>query len=538
MHIPAYLTTSRHRVFYFRWPLPKSKHPQNKTSDIKLSLGTRDFNEALQLSRILAYLAQQLSNKMKSNNMRYDEMREVLKQHFTGLLETAKERIAQEGRLKEHNIAFFNNTIQHIEDDNYVELVLGPYETKIQDIIRQYDLPIKEGTHEYQDFRNEYKRSRISYSQEVLDYDASLDLYDLNNSGTQSQQSFSPDQQDTTLEQLIEKYVDERVRGGNWTERTQKNYQSKFGLLCDILNKDMSSSAIDIAAARKVKETLQRIPKNIKTSPKTRDLSFEDAIALENVARMDVKTINTHLAAYKSLFNWAEANSYIIKNVFAGLAMKRGKSADIVRVPFSGEQIELIQDTIIHNEQGLIKKKYQYWGPLIGLYTGARLNEIAQLELDDIRQEEGIWCFDINDKSEGKTLKTTSAKRLIPIHSKLIALGLIEYVETLRASKKPRLLHELGYSEGTGYGRNLSRWFNGPFLKALGMDEKVMGKQVLVFHSFRHTMVTNLLQSGVAEPLTKSIVGHAQEGVTQTVYFGEGYTVAQKQDAMEGLSWR
>ena len=48
-------------------------------------------------------------------------------------------------------------------------------------------------------------------------------------------------------------------------------------------------------------------------------------------------------------------------------------------------------------------------------------------------------------------------------------------------------------------------------------------------------MVTNLLQSGVAELLTKSIVGHAQEGVTQTVYFEKGYTVAQKQQAMEGL---
>lgn len=478
---------------------------------------------------------------MKNNNMRYDEMREVLSQHFKGLLESVKERIAQEGRLKEDKIAFYSDTIKHIDDDNYFEFEQGHVKHPVHTIIDEYDLPFKEGTPKYLAFKEEYKRSRVAYSQEVLDYDASLDLYDLGTTAPQSKQSFSTDQQGTTLEQLIEKYVSERVLGGNWTSRTEKDYRSKFKLLCNILSKDTPSSAIDTTKARKVKETLQRVPKNIKTSPKTRDLSFKDAVALENVARMDVKTINTHIAAYNSLFKWAESNSYIDKNVFAGMAIKQGKTVDKAREAFSGEQIELIQHTIVQKERGLIKKKYQYWGPLIGLYTGARLNEIAQLELGDIRQEDGIWCFDINDQSEDNTLKnlkTTSAKRLIPIHSKLLELGFIEYVEELRSCKKTRLLHELGYSTGTGYGRNLSRWFNGPFLKALGMDKQVNGKQVLVFHSFRHTMVTNLHRSGIPEPIIKSIVGHAQEGVTQTVYFAKGYTVAQKQEALEELSWR
>lgn len=533
MRVPAYLTTSRHGVFYFRWPLPKSQHPHHKATDIKLSLDTRDFNDALQLARILAYSGQRLTNNIKNSNMRYDEIRAVLRQHFAGMLEATKDRIAQDGRLNEGKVAFYGETIRHINDDSYFELVQGHTQHPVHAVIEQYDLPLKEGTPEYRAFKDEYKRSRVSYCQEVLDYDASLDLYDLGSNASESQQSTSPTQQDTTLEQLIDKYVAERVRGGNWTSRTGKDYRSKFSLLCDILSQGMPSGAIDAATARRVKDTLQRVPKNLKTSPMTRNLSFQDALALENVARMDVKTINTHLAAYKGLFKWAESNSYVDKNVFAGMAIKQGKTANNAREAFSGEQIELIQDTIVRNERGLIKKKYQHWGPLIGLYTGARLNEIAQLELTDIRQEDGIWCFDINDQSEGKTLKTTSARRLIPIHSKLIELGFITYVDTLRNSKQSRLLHELGYSEGTGYGRNLSRWFNGPFLKALGMD-----RDGLVFHSFRHAMITNLLQSGVAEPLTKSIVGHAQEGVTQTVYFEKGYTVAQKQEALESISWR
>ena len=282
-----------------------------------------------------------------------------------------------------------------------------------------------------------------------------------------------------------------------------------------------------------MKETLQRVPKNLKTSPRTRRLSFADALALDDIPRMDVKTVNAHLAAYNGLFRWAETNSYIPKNVFSGLTLKQKKGTSATREAFSPAQARLIYKTIVRNEGGLINRKYQFWGPLIGLYTGARLNEVAQLELDDIRKEDGIWCFCIDDQADGKTLKNQSARRLIPIHSDLLELGLIEYVETLRAGTNTRLLHELGYSKGTGYGRNLSRWFNGPFLTAVGMDT-----QKLVFHSFRHMMVTNLLQAGVAEPLAKSIIGHAQEGVTQTVYFGGGYTVAQKKEAIEVLSWK
>lgn len=42
-----------------------------------------------------------------------------------------------------------------------------------------------------------------------------------------------------------------------------------------------------------------------------------------------------------------------------------------------------------------------YWLPLIGLYTGARINEVCQLNPQcDIRQEHGIWVFDITEASE------------------------------------------------------------------------------------------------------------------------------------------
>ena len=59
-----------------------------------------------------------------------------------------------------------------------------------------------------------------------------------------------------------------------------------------------------------------------------------------------------------------------------------------------------------------------------------RLNEIAQLWVHDIKQEHGIWIFDLQE-GDGQRLKTKAATRKVPIHSKLIEAGLIKYVETL-----------------------------------------------------------------------------------------------------------
>jgi len=68
---------------------------------------------------------------------------------------------------------------------------------------------------------------------------------------------------------------------------------------------------------------------------------------------------------------------------------------------------------------GKCKYDYQFWLPLIALHTGARLNEIAQLRVEDIKDIDGIKCFYINEEHELKTLKNTNSMRYIPIHSAL-----------------------------------------------------------------------------------------------------------------------
>lgn len=68
-----------------------------------------------------------------------------------------------------------------------------------------------------------------------------------------------------------------------------------------------------------------------------------------------------------------------------------------------------------------------YWLPLLGLHTGARINELCQLKLTDIKQTPaGVWYIDINDGADDQSVKNSNSVRNVPLHPLLIQLGLLE----------------------------------------------------------------------------------------------------------------
>jgi integrase len=213
--------------------------------------------------------------------------------------------------------------------------------------------------------------------------------------------------------------------------------------------------------------------------------------------------------------------------LFEGMKVPKAKDAETERKAFTKEQSRQIYIELTENSSGLVRSDSHKWGSLLGLFTGARLNEICQLEIADIQQEGDIWFLNITDEGDNKKrLKAKASRRKVPLHSELIQLGFLDFVRGRSNGK--RLFPDYNWNANGGYGRNLGRWYNGIFLPKLGI--KTPG---VVFHCARHTMVTRLGQAGVAEPIYQCIVGHAREGVTQEVYLREGYTLAQVSEAIE-----
>lgn len=470
--------------------------------------------------------------------MRYEELRNVLTEHFRQLLDEAKTEMNDTGPLSELDRQTYETSKriakQARKTDTPLSLVKSD-DDLLARFIAKYDLDIQEGSAEYGWLEREMKVSFHGFMKAVLAYDKSLQSYDFESRSTSpSGDVVQPaNTAGMSIADVATAYSKERQRGNAWAAKTIIEKADHIKLLEEILGADTDVRTLTAMEAKRVKDTLLSYPRNRSKNPLTRGRPLADVLNLPNVEIIQVATINKYLQTYHELFEWAKQNHHTNDNFFSGLAVKQTKkNKDGERDAYTDEQIRLILRTVLHNDDGLVTKPYQKWATLIGIYTGARLGEIAQLHLKDIHQEDGIWVFNMNEEGDRKSLKTSAARRLVPIHSKLIEAGLLNYVQDMTNRNATKLFPDFSYDPKNGWGRQQSRWFNDRLLVQLGLKSKTR-----VFHSLRHTVNTRLLQAGVADPLVKSIIGHEQDGMTHRQYFKEGFTLQQRSEAMQKLDY-
>ena len=114
-----------------------------------------------------------------------------------------------------------------------------------------------------------------------------------------------------------------------------------------------------------------------------------------------------------------------------------------------------------------------------------------------------------------KGIKNAPSIRKIPIHSKLIAMGLIEYVERQRTKGEQRLFPTIKVDSTGSYSDSFSKHF-GRFLKAC--DAKT---SKTTFHSFRHTLEDACRNAEVSDAVMDAIQGHGSGGMKGRYGSGE-----------------
>jgi len=535
---PSYLVKSRCGIFYLRWPIPKQLHPHKKASTLKVSLRTRDPRKALRLSRSLSQIGEQLNEHGIAHGMRHEELRSLLTEHFHQLLDKAKAEMNDTGPLSALDRQSYQNSkriAKHARKTDTPLSFISADDDLLERFIEKYKLNITKGSTEYIWLEREMKLSFYGFTKAVLAYDKSLQSYDFESSPISYTDSTPPvaNKAGMSISDVAAAYSKERQRGNAWAAKTVIEKADHIKLLEEILGRDTDVSRLTAMDAKQVKDILLSYPRNRSKNPITRGKPLAEIIGIPNVETIQVPTINKYLQTYNELFEWAKQNHHISENFFSGLAVRQAKkNRDGDREAYTDEQIRMILHTVLHNERGLVKKPYQKWATLIGIYTGARLGEIAQLHIKDVREQDGVQVFDMNDEGDRKSLKTSAARRLVPIHRNLIQAGLLDYVKAMADKGSTKLFPDFTYDPKNGWGRQQSRWFNDRLLVQLGLKSKTR-----VFHSLRHTVNTRLLQAGVADPLVKSIIGHEQDGMTHKQYFKEGFTLQQRNEAIQKLDY-
>lgn len=181
----------------------------------------------------------------------------------------------------------------------------------------------------------------------------------------------------------------------------------------------------------------------------------------------------------------------------------------------------------------------QYWLPLIGLYTGARVNEICQLNPQcDIREEDGIWFFDFNEESASdervtKSVKTEGSRRKTPIHSKLIELGLLDYVDRMQRQSSSLLFPQWVPTRGRASPAG-EDWFR-QFLAESGLRDETHGRTILGMHAFRHTLLHYGYNQHIAS--IEVITGHVGEASRVVRGYRGEMTLPNKKAIIEKLNF-
>lgn len=174
------------------------------------------------------------------------------------------------------------------------------------------------------------------------------------------------------------------------------------------------------------------------------------------------------------------------------------------------------------------------WGAIIGLYTGARVSEVGQLALADLTIEDGIPCLTITDEGEGQSVKNEASRRTIPIHPDLLAVGLMERVEALRARGETRLFTRPKVGAVNGAGNWLSKAFT-RHIGVAGIEKPAKGKYG--FHSLRKTAIQTMKASHVPLEWRCAYVGHDLDEEHIEAYSGEYGPREMLAEVAKGLGW-
>lgn len=305
---------------------------------------------------------------------------------------------------------------------------------------------------------------------------------------------------------------------------------------------DISTDAVTYQLAEGYKATLATIParRNTKKELK-RCANLHDKIEAAkqlNLPSIGVAQREKIFSTFKRFTEWCsyQHRAYMQYNPAEGIsaprAGKKGTSTGKKREAFDNEDINNLVTGLLKEQaqdDHFLQYPERYWIPLIALHSGLRAEEIAQLYTNDIKEQDGIPYFDANwfdddDKAIGpdgipvKHLKTAASKRIVPVHSVLVRLGFLDYVEQVRKAGQPRLWMNLGRDSRGKFRRKFSDWFNGADRREGFRKKYISDNPKKPFHSTRHTVTDWFKQRGHAEQAVAELLGHQHPNITFDVY--------------------
>jgi integrase len=281
------------------------------------------------------------------------------------------------------------------------------------------------------------------------------------------------------------------------------------------LHGDLDVAQINRGHVRAFREAAQLVPKH--RAGKLRKMSLPELADWSRqhpgAVRISSATVNKWLTCLQAVLNWARENGTIPDDIPWADPVSKMRLSEVKpsRQPWEPDELSSLFRSPVFTK-GLRpaggKGEAAFWLPLLALYTGARLSELAPLTVDDVKIDtvSGVrFVTVIEDATLGRSVKTKTSVRAVPLHAELLRIGFMDFVEHARekGGSSGRLFSEIERGPKGTYGEVWSKWF-GRYKRSLGIDNENS-----VFHSFRHGFKDALRAAQVGEDINDALTGHA-----------------------------
>lgn len=213
-----------------------------------------------------------------------------------------------------------------------------------------------------------------------------------------------------TLTQVIAAFRAEPQRA-TLIAKSQQTYDVVFRLAEELFGPDRPIREIGREDCKAFRATVQALPSNASKRFPGKSMVDVAKLSVPIADRLHATTVNHYVHGLSALMNYAHNEGWIVQNPGKGLALKGVKKRHR-RDPFTAAELGAIfraplftgcqDDGNGYAKPGLNQpRRGRFWIPLIGLYSGMRQGEIAQLRTEDVRLFQGVLCIFIAARDVG-----------------------------------------------------------------------------------------------------------------------------------------
>jgi len=341
-----------------------------------------------------------------------------------------------------------------------------------------------------------------------------------------------------------------RQRGARASKATNDDKRRVLQMFADFVGPSRPLDSITKQDAIRWRDALAETPKSAAQRKVFEGKSPAEIIELNKqigLPTMSPRTINKHISMVSAIYDWLVAEDRAPANIWKGLTIDIEDELN-KRPPFTVEQLQAFFNTPLfigcEGEEDIRKlmtpgpvqvRNWRFWAPLLAVFTGARQSELLQLELIDIRRADGVDYIYITDEGTdpAKRIKSRLARRSIPIHSRLLDLGFLTYVEALRQNGATRLFPEV-QRNAKGDFNHAQRELN-KAIKRMKFPPDEKGRE-RVFHSFRHNVIDELRRHRAPHEF-QLLIGHAPSGTTRGYGVREDLGLKKRHEIIEAIRY-